>query len=149
MRSLEELVEVSDPALPLVEECVRTAARNVEVLDCDAEAGKRSLLHLQVTARSPMGAIALHIGGLMVDFGWVRVLGAGCARLPRSIDGWNHMKTPGTAPGRIAGGLVVGDDVLGGAFAINGGGLPGRPGEVAYFAPDCLEWEGLGVGYSS
>jgi hypothetical protein len=44
--------------------------------------------------------------------------------------------------------LLVADDVIGGSFAINGGGLPGTPGHVHYFAPDLLEWESLERGYS-
>lgn len=36
--------------------------------------------------------------------------------------------------------LVIALDVLGGRFAVNGGGLPGAPGQVAYFGPDTLDW---------
>jgi hypothetical protein len=44
--------------------------------------------------------------------------------------------------------LTVGFDVLGGRFAVNGGGLPGQPGEVCYWGPDTLAWTALGAGYS-
>jgi len=44
--------------------------------------------------------------------------------------------------------LLIGDDVVGGFFAINGGALGLTPGNVFYFAPDSLEWEDLGRGYS-
>ncbi|MEU0909840.1 DUF2625 family protein [Streptomyces althioticus] len=51
-------------------------------------------------------------------------------------------------------GLVVAHDVLGGVFALNGGdpraaGRPGEPGEIIYFAPDSLGWEGWGAGHSA
>lgn len=36
--------------------------------------------------------------------------------------------------------------MLGGTFAVNGGGLPGPLGDVHYFAPDTLEWHVLGFG---
>src|SRR5262245_55149646 len=39
--------------------------------------------------------------------------------------------------------LVVAHDAIGGVFAVNGGGLNGRPGNVFYFAPDSLAWEDL------
>jgi hypothetical protein len=40
-------------------------------------------------------------------------------------------------------------DVLGGRFAVNGGGLDAAPGDVCYWAPDTLQWTGLGGGYSA
>ena len=44
--------------------------------------------------------------------------------------------------------LLIGDDVVGGFFAINGGGLGEEVGKAHYFAPDSLSWESLGVGYT-
>jgi hypothetical protein len=38
--------------------------------------------------------------------------------------------------------------VLGGRFAVSGGGLPGQAGEVCYWGPDILAWSPLGAGYS-
>ena len=43
--------------------------------------------------------------------------------------------------------LEVGRDILGGIFAVNGGGLAGGVGNVHYFAPDTLDWEDLGLGH--
>lgn len=40
-------------------------------------------------------------------------------------------------------------DVLGGQFAVDGGGLGGDPGEVHYFGPDTLSWTPLGLGHSA
>jgi hypothetical protein len=50
--------------------------------------------------------------------------------------------------------LLVGFDVLGGRFEINGPdpttlGRPGAPGEMCYFAPDTLHWESLGGGHGA
>jgi hypothetical protein len=98
-----------------------------------------------VTTRSPMGSIVYETGGLLIDGGWLRVLGSGHPRLPRSLPDWNKGRTwsEGDASPPL---LLVADDVLGGSFAINGGALPGPPGHV--FAPDTLEWETLDRGYS-
>jgi hypothetical protein len=56
-------------------------------MPCAAEDGRRTLEWLQVSTRSPLGAIALHTGGLLVDHGWLRVLGGSFAwfREPRTI----------------------------------------------------------------
>jgi len=42
--------------------------------------------------------------------------------------------------------IIVAFDAVGGFFAVNGGGIGGvNPGHVAYFAPESLQWENLGV----
>nr|WP_315064272.1 DUF2625 family protein [uncultured Campylobacter sp.] len=50
------------------------------------EGGAQSeLLGLQVTIRSPMGALVYGCSGIAVDGGWLRVLGSGCERMKRGI----------------------------------------------------------------
>lgn len=44
--------------------------------------------------------------------------------------------------------LLIADDVLGGFFAIDGGGLGLQSGKVCYLAPDTLTWENTGLSYS-
>ena len=129
-----------DDALALVREWGAAAPHPVEVLACAPEDGRRALHALQVTTRSPLGAIAHHTGGLLVDRGWLRILGAGCDQLPRALDRWNGLDTDTR---RFDRGLLVADDVLGGFFA-----WFDQPRSIHYFAPDNLEWEDLGFGYS-
>lgn len=143
-RPLSELVNPAEPGLVLVRDWMSRATRPVELLPCDPARGKETLLSLQVTTRSPMGALAYETGGLLVDDGWVRVLGASCDRLPRGLADWNRIG----GDRRLPGALLVGDDALGGFFAVNGGGLRGRAGNVFYLAPDTLEWEELEMSYS-
>jgi hypothetical protein len=107
------------------------------VLPIEQPKGENALLRLQVTAHSTLGALALHTGGVLVEHGWLRLLGGGSADLPAI----NEPETPGF--------LVVALDVLGGRFAINGGALPGSPGEICYFGPDALEWQPLGAAHSA
>ena len=147
MRPLEELVTTQDPAWPVVRSWIGTASNPVEVLPVDREAADAALLRLQVTTRSPMGAIVYETGGLLVDHGWLRILGSGNPRLPRSLPGWNEGKSS-SPPGAPPPFLLIADDVLGGFFAIDGGGLTGAPGKVHYFAPDSLDWQDLDSSYS-
>ncbi len=144
-KSIEQLVDTTEPGMALVREWIDGAKRTVDVLDVEPAAGRRTLLALQVTSRSPMGAIALESGGILIDHGWVRVLGGGHGRLPRSLDQWNRLGQP---PHRLPGALLVGDDAIGGFFALNGGGIPGPSGHVFYFAPDSLQWEDVAASYS-
>jgi len=139
MRSIAELINHDDPAFPLVREWVEAAVRPAEILP-PSDAREDALYQTQVTTRSPMGAIVYETGGLLIDGGWLRVLGSGHARLTRTLPGWNV--------GRSDGFLLVADDAIGGFFAINGGALGDDVKNLYYFAPDSLEWEPLGIGYS-
>jgi hypothetical protein len=146
-RSLDELLERTEPAWPLVQEWLQAATNAVEVLPPSDPARAEALVAMQVTTRSPMGAVIYETGGLLIDHGWLRVLGSGCPRLPRSFPDWNKGRTRMGRPDWPAYCLIA-DDVLGGFFALNGGDLPGERGLVFYFAPDSLEWEPLGAGYT-
>lgn len=139
MRTLQALIDQDDPALPLVRQWLAEAERPFEVLPPSSQRGE-VLVGLQVTTRSPLGAIAYETGGVRIDHGWLRILGSGHPHLPRDVAGWNA--------GRSSGYLLVADDLVGGFFAINGGGLGQDPGAMYYFAPDTLQWEAMEIGYS-
>jgi len=146
-RPLEELLNVPDPAWPLVQEWLAKATNAVGVLEPPPYAAKE-LEAAQVTLRSPMGAIVYHTGGLLVDHGWLRILGGGGhPRMKRSLMGWNRTRTFDEA-GNSRGFLLVADDILGGFFAINGGALGADVKNIYYFAPDTLRWESLELGYT-
>jgi hypothetical protein len=147
LRGLDELIDKKEPGIDLVRGWIRGAKNPVEELRVEHAEGERALLALQVTSRSPMGAIALETGGLLVDHAWIRVLGAGHKRLPRSIHGWSGL-VHGAAR-RLPGTVLVGDDVLGGFFAINGGGLQGERGHIFYHSPQSLRWEDVAPSYSA
>jgi hypothetical protein len=145
MKPLAALVNTVDPAMPMVRSWLAEAGHPVELLPCERAAGERALVALQVTTRSPLGALVHESGGVLVDGGWLRVLGAGHARLPRGLDTWNGAPA---GPPRLEGALLVADDAVGGFFAIDGGAFGGEPGNIYYLAPDTLGWEDCGVGYS-
>jgi len=148
MKTLDELIDRADPAWPLVQEWIAAATNPVEVLPPpDEQTRQQALLAAQVTTRSPMGAIIFETGGLLVDHGWLRILGSGHPRLPRSLMRWNWGRSC-SVEGQAPPFLLVADDVAGGFFAIDGGGLGLERGKVCYHAPDSLKWEKTGQGYS-
>lgn len=157
LRGLDELTGVDEPAWPLLEEELRAAKVPVEVLDADPGRAAATLLQTQVTVRSYLGAFLFRTGGLLVDDGWLRVYGSPAAHNDRRLPGLarvNGYPAEPDAAWRPAGALVVAHDVLGGTFAVQGGteeetGLPGRPGEIVYFAPDSLRWDAVGAGYGA
>jgi hypothetical protein len=142
VRPLDALLS-SDPAWPIVVDLVARRPTS-RVLPLEGADGDQTLWCLQVTDRSPMGAIARHTCGIVADAGWLRIFGSG----DPGLVAWND--TPGgpaTLQEPVAGTLVVGADILGGFFLLDGGGLR-RPGHVHYLAPDTLGIEDLGVGYT-
>ncbi|TNE84985.1 MAG: DUF2625 family protein [Deltaproteobacteria bacterium] len=132
MRSASELIHPED-ALGMLREWAAAAPHPVELLARDEADGTRVLEWLQISTRSPLGAVAYHTGGVLID-GWLRVLGAGGPM--RALDTWNHEHGHPI-------GILVADDALGGVFA-----WARSNQHMAYFAPDTAEWEDLGVGYT-
>lgn len=147
MRPLDQLINKTEPGWTLVQDWISKAKNKVEVLPVDTAKAKDALFKTQVTTRSPMGAIIYLSGGLLVDGGWIRILGSGHNRLNRTLPDWNKgksFKEFGEAPAY----LLVADDAAGGFFAVNGGGLGSDAGKVYYLSPDNLEWEPLELSYA-
>jgi hypothetical protein len=147
MRTLDQLLEKDELAWPLVQQWIRASANKIEVLPASDVNRSDALVATQVTTRSPLGAIIYETGGILVDNGWIRILGSGHPRLPRSLPDWNLGRTTEVI-GEYPNFLLIADDVLGGFFATNGGALGEDRGNVYYFAPDTLEWESLERGYT-
>lgn len=144
-RSASELSAVENPAWPAIEQAVARAAVPVRVLPVSRSRGAEVLVRLQVSAASALGAMALNCGGLVLDHGWLRLLGGGADALPdlAQANGLGDPSQTRSAPAW----LVVAFDVLGGQFAVDGGGLGVGAGEVCYRGPDTLAWVGLGAGH--
>jgi hypothetical protein len=139
MKTLEELTGTDQPAIGLIREWVSSAENQCEILPPSSER-EAVLLEVQVTTRSTMGAVAYETGGVLVDHGWLRFLGSGHPKLPRTLPGWNQ--------DRAASFYLIADDAVGGFFAMNGGAFDGDRGDIWYWAPDSLDWEPLALGYT-
>lgn len=140
MRKIEELIDAADPAIKYLEQFVRDAEVPCQLLPPSAER-EQILLDVQVSTHSTLGALAYDTGGLLIDDGWLRILGSGHPKLPRSLSTWNASRADGF--------YLVGDDAVGGFFALNNGGALGPDlKSVHYWAPDSLAWECLGLGFT-
>lgn len=120
-----------------VSAAVAAAPYPVHVLPADADRARRCLAVLGITTRSWLGAVVAHSGGLLVDHGWLRVLGSGTSGLPDVV----------AEADPDAGLLTVGYDVLGGQFAWFQAQPDASP-TVHYFGPDDLGWHDLEQGYA-
>lgn len=134
--------ELGDSTWMSVQGQIQNSSTDVRVLPLDGVDPGAVLKRLGISAQSTMGALASHTGALLVERGWLRVFGGGCGPIP-SVADVNQLT------GVVPPFLVVAQDVLGGRFAIDGGGLGVAVGEVCYFGPDSLAWTGIGGGYSA
>jgi hypothetical protein len=139
-RNLKELIDTHEPAIEMIQQLVADAEVPCELLPPSPEREK-TLLYLQVTTHSTLGALAYDTGGLLIDNGWLRLLGSGHPKLQRTLHEWNSTRTDGAF-------YLLGDDAAGGFFAINGGAFGDDLGSMYYWAPDTLEWESLDLGYT-
>jgi len=146
MRTLSELVDKEEPGWDLVKEWFKNAKNHYEILPRDDKRAEKELIKAQVTTRSPMGAVIYETGGILIDHGWIRVLGSGHPKLNRGLIEWNKGKS--FKDDELPQYLLVADDVIGGYFAINAGAFGCDMGHIYYLAQDSLEWENMECGYS-
>ena len=93
MRALGELMETNEPGWALIEEWLKEAKNSYEILPRDEDRSQSELLGLGVTTRSPMEALAYGCGGIVIDGGWLRLLGSGCEQMKRGIYSFNLGKS--------------------------------------------------------
>jgi len=147
MREEDELINKTEPGWPIVRQLVESAKNKVEVLSTDSTKAKETLYKIQVTTRSPIGAVVYMTGGILVDNGWIRILGSGNTKLTRTLPDWNKGKTLAEF-GTQTPYLLIADDAIGGFFLLNGGGLGTDVGKVYYFSPESLDYEPLDLTYT-
>lgn len=147
MADLEQLINVSKPAWDILEKWFTKTRNNFVILPKDDNRAAQELLTLQLSIATPIGAVIFETGGLFIKEGWLRLLGSGCKEMDRGLTEWNYGKTFDTS-GDKPSYLLVADDVVGGYFAINSGGLAGGLGKVHYYSPVTEQWQDLNLGYS-
>lgn len=138
MKSLEQLIDSENDAILDIRTAISQAQHSAILLDRNENSGTL-LKALQLSTHSTLGALIYHTGGVLVANGWLRFLASGNEQLERDIVSWNQHSD---------GYLLVGDDAVGGFFAINGGALGTDVGCLYYLSPDETQWEDLEVGFS-
>ncbi len=132
VRPLDSLINKEEPAWPVIKGWIDSATNKVQVLPVDTAKAKTALYDTQVTTRSPMGAVIYETGGILVDNGWIRILGSGHAEAQPLRAGLERGKIVPRDRGKALVHLLVADDAIGGFFAINGGKFGFNQGNV-YF----------------
>ncbi|WP_264653387.1 DUF2625 domain-containing protein [Actinoplanes cyaneus] len=88
-----------DSAWPEIEAAVAGAPYPALVLAADPQRADEELLRAQVTTRSWLGAVVHRSGGLVLDHGWLRILGSG--------NDEHHLASLGEVNDNVAGGVIV------------------------------------------
>jgi hypothetical protein len=146
MRPLQDLINTKNPAWVIVKGWINSAKNKVEILAVDSLNANDALYKTQVTTHSSMGAIVFSTGGLLIDGGWLRILGSGCIKMKRTLPDFNKGKGFKEFGDRLDFFLVA-DDAAGGYFAINFGLIGKKFDSVYYLSPDTLEWEDMDMNY--
>lgn len=147
MKRIDELIYKEESAWIKILEWIEQAKNDVEVLPNSRINGEKALLKLQITNKSTMGAIALECGGILVDNGWLRILGSGSDNISGSILSWNNVDgTQINFPLKDA--MIIAYDIIGGFYAIDAREVVSSTRNVFYFAPDTLEWEDIEMKYT-
>lgn len=142
---LEELLRVEDPAWPAVRGWLAEAGNPTALWTTARPRGEATLLALEVSAQTTLGAMALYTAGVGVDSGWLRLLGSGGPPLGEGLAEWNGLQGGARA---LPGAMIVALDVLGGFFAVNAGVFGDAPGTVFFRSPRTGRWAHLGLGYT-
>ena len=146
MRPVSELINKADPGWKVVKKWIDSAKNKVMILPVDTSKAKDALYKTQVTTRSIMGAIVYSTGGLLIDNGWIRILGSGSSIMLRTLPDWNKGKGFNEF-GERPEFFLVADDAAGGYFAINYGSFGKDLDNIYYLSPSNLKWEPLEMNY--
>ena len=146
-KSIEELVCVNENTWEFIQSWLSNSSINYEVLNTSKEKAECTLHDLQITTKSTLGAIAYKTGGILVDHGWLKLLGSGNEKIFGDLSYWNCVNNISSIK-KINNLMIIAYDVIGGFFAINGGAFEGKTGNIFYLPPDTLEWEDMTVGYT-
>ncbi|OOF55675.1 hypothetical protein BKK56_05510 [Rodentibacter genomosp. 2] len=147
MQTIEQLTSQENSAWPILSQWIVQARNDCQVIKKDQASAERELFTMQMPTSSPIGAVIYEAGGILIHYGWLRILGSGSFKLPRGLMDWNFSKSfqkSGEKPKY----LLVADDVIGGYFALNGGSLGEALGKIYYFSPKDLTWHNLNFTYT-
>lgn len=134
----------------VISQWIKEAGNKTQYLSRNADEAEKIVKLFDINTSDTLGAIVFHSGGLLIDDGWIRILGSGNKLLQRNLYSWNKGLTFIDYPSQ-AGYILVGDDAMGGLFAMNKGYLSTDEkalNKIFYFVPDMLEWLYLDLNYS-
>ena len=148
VKPIDSLIDKDEPGWGIIKKWIDSAKNAVEVLSVDSVRAREALHQTQFTTHNPIGSVVFFTGGILIDHGWIRILGSGNKKLLRTLPSWNNRRIIDSNKNNI-GFYLIADDAVGGFFAINSAKpVNDNVGKIFYLSPDRLEWEDLDLTYA-
>ena len=93
LKPLSELLINHERGWQVISQWSSNASNKIEILPKDDLRADSALYKTQLEANTPLGALVYGCGGILVEDGWLRILGSGCKQFDRSISDWNKGKS--------------------------------------------------------
>lgn len=146
LKTADQLINYADPGWKPIKALIDSAVNKVQIMPVDTNQARGAMEELQIGTDNALGTVIYMTGGLLIEQGWIRILGSGSNKLTRAVPSWNKGKTL-TEETVKPPYLLVADDALGGFFAMNLGGLGNDGRKMYYLCPWTLQWQALGMSY--
>lgn len=148
VKPIDSLIDIDEPGWSIIKKWIDSAKNTVEILSVDSVKARDALYQIQISTHNPIGSVTYFTGGILIDHGWLRILGSGNKKLIRTLPSWNNGRIIDTNK-NSTGFYLIADDAVGGFFAINNA-KPANDnvGKIFYLSPDRLEWEDLDLTYA-
>jgi hypothetical protein len=148
MKPLSVLLENQQKGWDVIMQWSSNARNKIRILPKEDLRADSVLYKTQLFASSPLGAVVYGCGGILIEDGWIRILGSGCKQFDRSIFDWNKGKSCVKFKDQSCY-LLVGDDIIGGMYGMKTSGTDEiETGKIFYFGPNSLRWEATGLSYT-
>lgn len=123
--------------MALSEWLCRSNTNDIVIFEVDPLKAIQNKNAYQTDNNNIFGALIGEVGGIYIS-SIVRIFGSTSNGNLRDIYDWNEKFGCSSY-------IIIGDDIYGGIFAINLTLKNINPGDICYYAPETLIWEGLGV----
>lgn len=121
---------------------ISESSKEICVFEGNESVGYMELKRMNIRSLSTLGAIVISSSGISID-NWLRIVGQeNSAR--KGILSYNEYQKNVVMEKMT----IIGQDVVGGLFAINIGKYQEGLKKVWYFAPDTLQWECMDMNYA-
>lgn len=122
---------------------ISASSKEICVFEGTDSVGYAELDKMNLLRQSTLGAIVTFSSGISID-NWIRIMGQE-SLIHKGILSYQGYQKENVAMEKMT---IVGQDVVGGIFAINIGKYPEGLKKVWYFAPDTLQWECMDMNYA-
>jgi hypothetical protein len=148
MIPVDQLIDTNQTGWHKVERLLASSKNKIEILPAEKERADSVIFLSQISTKTELGGVIHNTGGILIDNGWIRILGSGSKQLNRNLPHWNKGRSMADF-GDSSAFTLIADDAVGGFYAINNGGIEkDHINRVYYYGPNSLKWQVTGLSYA-